>query len=543
MKKERLKKLIKILLYLLSSTTVIAIIAFYVIKSLLGDLDIFLPYAKEMAGFNNPKNYLILFQNNNELRPTGGFINSYGTLNLNKGKLALSFADSYSLTNVANLPKAPEPFNHLLNADPKFKGWYFRDSNFNVDFTEAVKDIEKLFKQQSNQKNTNFDGVIAVNFELLEDLVSIYDLKLGDILLTKENLFSTLEFNVKNIDTHNVEDLKNRKNGMGELANTLMHEIIFSPTKYPALLKVIKTDLDQKKLILYFKNTALQQAIEAKGWADRFTPEKYKNFIYTNIANIGGRKSDRYITKQHEYFVSFDENNRGKVRYTLSMEHFGNYNLNSDIYTAYIRIFIPKNSTPSKQYFDSYLTLKPSEKKEITLEYVLPKSITPENFNLDLIKQPGTKDHWNLIVKTPAENSLKSSEFEVKEGLSTWSNFLLSDQHFTFQLLKDTIPPVIVWQKFSDQNLIEVNISEPLNEGSLLNPNNYKVTDLNYIDNNTDQINIEKVYFKNNSIFIQTNGISYVKGERYSLKIKNLEDLAGNNTVPSTLNVTVVQSS
>src|SRR5258706_15817855 len=50
----------------------------------------FLPLIKiapDLLGMKNKKTYLLLFQNNAELRPGGGFIGSYGLAVINKGKL------------------------------------------------------------------------------------------------------------------------------------------------------------------------------------------------------------------------------------------------------------------------------------------------------------------------------------------------------------------------------------------------------------------------------------------------------------------------
>lgn len=535
-------KIRKILLYFLAPLLAVGFVLFFVLKIMLGDMSVFLPYGAQIAGLTGEKNYLIIFQNNNEIRPTGGFISSYGILNFKHGGFSFDFADSYKMPNVKNLPPAPAPFNVLIE-DPKFKGWYFRDSNFNVDFSVAVQDILKLFAQQSGEKVVDFDGVIGVNFELLEDMIDIYDLELDGRKLTRENLFTVLEFETKNIDTHNIEALENRKNGLGELAHDLIGEMVLSPSKYGELMEVLNTGLDQKKLLLFFADEDLQGVVENNGWGDIFVPDDYDNFIYTNIANIGGRKSDRYILKKHEYFVDFEDHGRGKVRYTLNLQHFGGYSLNSDTYKAYVRIFVPENASVSlpKGYFEDYIFLKPGEKKEISVEYFLPKNITPENFNLDLIKQPGTKDFWEVIVRTTAENVLKSDGFDVRDRLSLWSGYLLEDKHFDFEYIKDEIPPVIVWQKFLQPNLIAVNFSESLDEDTFLNPKNYELKDLNYADDKTDDIEIEKIYFKNNDVMIKTTGINYVLGERYALTLKHLEDLSGNKTIPETLKVTVVQ--
>ncbi len=353
---------------------IVAIVAtlvggFFLLKIIVGDLWIFAPYTNELLGFNKGKNYLIIFQNNNELRPTGGFISAYGLLNLSNGSYKFEFADSYKLESVENLSPAPQPFVELLKDDTKFKGWYFRDGNFNVDFPTSAKDLEKLYKEQSGNTAISFDGVFAVNFELLEDLANIYNIEVQDKKLDKQNLFSLLEHEVKNIDIHNVEMLTNRKNILKELVDKLINEISKSISKYDDFFEIIDTGLNEKKILLFFKNPEIQKIAEEKNWSGSFNSRNYKNFIYPNIANIGGRKAYRYVRKTHKYFVSFDENGLGKVKYIINLEHLGTKNLNSDIYKAYLRVFVPTD----EGYFEDYIKITPGEQKTLTFEYLLPK--------------------------------------------------------------------------------------------------------------------------------------------------------------------------
>jgi hypothetical protein len=532
------------------------IFALLLAKILLGDLSRLTQHSGELLGFDQPQKHLLLFQNNNELRPNGGFISAYGILETKNGQFNLEFADSYKLLKDIDYQPAPGPF-YVFIKDPGFKGWYFHDGNFDPDFKTSAEKIEELFWHQSGEENQSFDSITAINFELLEDLVEIYNLEIEGVKLTKDNLFSVLEYEVKNIDTHNVEDLENRKDILGVLANKLLKKMIVSLTSYNSLFDTINKGLDQKKLLLHFKNDEIQQIAEEEGWTGAFNPENYENYIHTNIANIEGRKSDRYIKKNHKYFVTFNENEQAKVQYTVSLGHYGAYNLNSSTYRAYTRVFIPKGSTfiksegefyenqhryiKEKGYFEGYIKIEPGETKDITIEYLLPKEINQKNFDLEIIKQSGTKDVWTMIVQYSANNSFKSEGFDLKENVGYWTGVLIQDIHFDFKHIKDTLPPLVVWQTFKDHNLIEINFSEPLSKKPLLNKRNYKITDLNYIDNSTEIINVEDIYYENGNLYLVTNGISETQEERYNLSLINLEDKAGNKTIPSTLDITLVK--
>ncbi len=554
MKKKSLFKKAVIIIGILA--IIIPISGYVTIQALMGELSIFLPYSKSIMGFDREKNYLLIFQNNNELRPTGGFISAYAVVKFENGDYDFDFKDSYNLKVVNKLSKAPDPFNIFMEEDEKFKGFYFRDGNFEVDFADSAANLEKLYSEQSGSSSMNFDGVIAVNFELLEDLLDTYELNLNETKLERQNLFALLEHEVKNIDTHNVEMLDTRKDVLAKLFKDLISEMKYSVSKYGSLFEIIKNSLNEKKIILFFKDKELQELVESKNWAGRFQPEKYKNFIYPNLANIGGRKTDRYMRKTHQFHLSFDESWQPKVTHTLTIEHLGSRNLNSDTYQGYLRIFLPKDidflsadgnffnglkGFKKEGYFEAYLKIDPGETRKITIEYLLPKDSQARSFNLDLIKQPGTKDFWQISVQLPGDNSFSAKDFDVRENLGMWSGNLDQDKHFKLQFLPDKTPPLVLWQKFLQQNEIEVAFSESLDKSTVLNPENYKITDLNYINQESDNIKVKSVKFEHNSAILETEGINRAEEERYKLEIGNIKDMYQNPTDPSTVILTVVQ--
>ena len=91
-----------------------------------------------LIGQDQKRTYLVLLQNNNELRPTGGFIGSFAFLTFDKGKFVdFEVQDVYWADG--QLKGHVEPPSELK----KYLGeanWYLRDSNWDPDFpTSAVK--------------------------------------------------------------------------------------------------------------------------------------------------------------------------------------------------------------------------------------------------------------------------------------------------------------------------------------------------------------------------------------------------------------------
>ena len=116
--------------------------------------------------------YLLLAQNNQELRPTGGFISSIGVLTLQDG-LPTSFTlqDSYQVENWdAPHPDPPDPLRRHMQLDL----WVTRDANWWPDYPTSAQAVAELYTLNQGRP---VDGVIALDMiaavQLLEALTPL----------------------------------------------------------------------------------------------------------------------------------------------------------------------------------------------------------------------------------------------------------------------------------------------------------------------------------------------------------------------------------
>jgi len=110
--------------------------------------------------------YLVLAQNNDELRATGGFISSIGAITLREGWPGkLSFRDSYAIENwdVAH-PDPPDALRKYMELDL----WATRDANWWPDFPTSAQAVLDLY--QLNQ-NIAPNGVLALDVAAAARLV------------------------------------------------------------------------------------------------------------------------------------------------------------------------------------------------------------------------------------------------------------------------------------------------------------------------------------------------------------------------------------
>jgi hypothetical protein len=94
----------------------------------------------QIVGEPNEKKYLMLFQNDKELRPTGGFITAYAIFRLNSGVVHVdTSSDIYSLdATIGNKPVAPAP---ILKYLPKVPLLNLRDDNLSPDFKVSMDEF------------------------------------------------------------------------------------------------------------------------------------------------------------------------------------------------------------------------------------------------------------------------------------------------------------------------------------------------------------------------------------------------------------------
>jgi len=121
----------------------------------------------EVMGEPDGKTYLILFQNDKELRPTGGFITSYALLQIQDGQISISDARNiYEVSSEEAYLPTPEPIVKYL----KQPLWRMRDTNFSPDFKNSM---ETFLLYWNNLQLTPVDGVVALDTQFVSEFLEI----------------------------------------------------------------------------------------------------------------------------------------------------------------------------------------------------------------------------------------------------------------------------------------------------------------------------------------------------------------------------------
>jgi len=111
----------------------------------------------------------LLFQNNLELRPSGGYLGNFGILKVKNGQVvSLEIHDTNIFDGFGRIKtEPPQPIKDYLKID----NWQMRDANWSPDFPTSAQQAEYFYKLQGGQEE--FDGIIGINAALLPDLLKL----------------------------------------------------------------------------------------------------------------------------------------------------------------------------------------------------------------------------------------------------------------------------------------------------------------------------------------------------------------------------------
>lgn len=382
------------------------------------------------------KTFLILFQNNMELRPGGGFIGSFGILKVKDGDpVSLIVHDSINFDGrIPDTVAAPYPMKETLGV----RSWKLRDSNFSADFAENAKQAEDFYHLGNGEEQ--FDGVIGITTRVLESFLKVtgpvevpgYEGSFGS-----ENAILDLEYQVEQNYYKQGISFGERKSIMGELSAVIIKKAKELPVeKKYELFKAVLADLHEKDIQVLFKDEALQAQVEKAGWDGKFDQVWNDDFLFLVDSNMNAFKSDLYMEREYDYTVDLSAPEpkavlRVTYRHTAKEKSY----LTKD-YQAYARVYVPKGSfiesiAPlshpvvygeefGRKYAGTIVQVPLGSEKTLEYVYKLPKNLKSDWYDLKIQKQPGMKANPVHVTVIKQDGSREERRFDLRRD-TVWS--------------------------------------------------------------------------------------------------------------------------
>ncbi|MDD5291152.1 MAG: DUF4012 domain-containing protein [Patescibacteria group bacterium] len=393
------------------------------------------------AGYPGKTSFLVLLQNDDELRPTGGFLGTYGILEIKDGEIVrFDTHDIYHMDmpvkdkiNIA----PPAPLKKYLEVDK----WFMRDANWSPDWPAAASQIEWFYKKEDsllepanriNNFSGEFSGIIAITPKFVTDLLTIT----GPVFVkgeeyNKDNFQELLQYKVEAGYVQLGIPSWQRKEVIGELVKELKIKLFDLPfSSWRQILATVSENVLEKNILIYLKDETAQKLVKDFGGAGEIK-DVNGDYLMAVDANLAALKTDAVMDRSVNYELGQrDDGLFAKLK--INYAHNGGFDWRTTRYRTYTRVYVPegaklikvrvdgkdKNVSEvdiinefNKTVFGVFVSIEPGEIGSLDFEYKLPvgleKLVKNGNYSLYVQKQPGNRV-GNLAVDLKLKNKVKS---------------------------------------------------------------------------------------------------------------------------------------
>ncbi|OQB26409.1 MAG: hypothetical protein BWY10_02154 [Chloroflexi bacterium ADurb.Bin180] len=365
----------------------------------------------ELLGEGRTVNYLLIAQNDQELRPTGGFISGAGLLQISAGKIvSMTFQDSYAvdaLCDASAFSPAPSPLREYMWAPVLV----FRDANWSPDLPTSAATLRSLYRRC---QGVDVDGVVTLDIEAVRALLGAlgplqpegYPEPVSNATLTRYiNEYWTNPLRLADsTDEQKGDWWLHRKDFMSDLLKAALTRLTSDPASLElaplgvALLRALQGRHIQATL----SSPGLDRSLLAAGWNGELKPVA-GDYLMVVDANVGFRKVNPLIEQWARYQVDatvpdaprarlvlrYANHSAGKPECVAGSHYEDSYaEMVSGCYWDYVRVYVPYGSRllglkgadstavveseSGKTVLGFLWVIAPGQVREIELEYQLP---------------------------------------------------------------------------------------------------------------------------------------------------------------------------
>jgi hypothetical protein len=394
----------------------------------------------ELLGADAPATYLVLVQNEDELRPTGGFISGVARVTIVKGSLhEIAFEDSYAVDDFSQpYPDPPAPLLEYMLSEL----WLFRDSNWSPDFPTSAQAAISLY---TLTHDVQIDGVVAVDQQAVQELVGALEpLHVPGYAepVTRENAIAMAHQSWTPDPERSADWWAHRKDFMAALLDAIVARLEGGLDR-PAIVRLARAALvalEEKHLLIYLKDQEAAALLADMNWDGALTTTP-GDYLMVVDANLGFNKANAVVQESLEYLVDLTEPTHPQglltVHHWHPLDHGENPCRHEPRYDAtyeqmaarcywdYLRVYVPRgvqlldatahpvpgsallSGRPSDgqvtlgqgernhDVLSTFLLLRPHQALQTRFAYALPPQVVQarggsHEYSLVVQKQPGT---------------------------------------------------------------------------------------------------------------------------------------------------------
>lgn len=413
---------------------------------------------KEFLGATEDKRYLLVFQNNTEMRASGGFIGSFALVDFRRGEirnLEIPGGGSYDTEGgLTELVTSPEPL-HLISPL-----WRFWDANWWPDWPTSA---EKLMWFYEKSSGPTVDGVISFTPTVFERFLEIFgEIDMSEkygVVLNEDNFWMEVQKIVEEKPAWHDEkgealnadgERLNPKQIIGDMLDKIIKDLPekLNQENFISLISLLEKNLSEKHILFYFTDKELQTEIKNRGWDGGLRDSK-KDYLAVINTNIAGRKSDKSIKENINHSVEIKEDGSVFSVLRITREHIGKReeDFSGVRNVNWMRIYVPEGSElleaqgfnkPDEIYFK-----KADEGWKVDVDVYRTEGIAKihENSGTKIYKEKGKTVFANWSMVSPGETAViylryklpfTFKEKETEKGFKAKINNFLNSEKESF---------------------------------------------------------------------------------------------------------------
>ncbi|MBI2099511.1 DUF4012 domain-containing protein [Candidatus Uhrbacteria bacterium] len=295
-----------------------------------------------ILGRTEPRRFLVVFQNNAELRPTGGFIGSFAEIDFAAGDITRMWmpgGGSYELQGGLRATVIPpEPLQLIASR------WEFQDANWFPDFPSSARKLMWFYEKSGGP---TVDGVIALTTSVVQKLLQVtgpIEMPEYGKIITADNFWLETQ---KAVELEYDKEENRPKQFLADLAPKLIARLKSNdPKTFFALAKALAETIGEKHFQIYLRDQSAQEKITHLGWGGEWRPTSGDSLAIVNT-NVAGGKTDGIISEHIKHSAKVDEDGSTVVTVEVTRAHQG---VKNELFRGvrnvdYVRIYVPEGST------------------------------------------------------------------------------------------------------------------------------------------------------------------------------------------------------
>ena len=292
------------------------------------------------------REFMVLLQNENELRATGGFIGSYGILSFEGGKLLnFEIKDVYEADGqLKGHVEPPGPIKDYLGE----AGWYMRDANWQADFPTSSKDIQWFLDKETGRK---IDGVIGINLAVAKAMLGV----VGEVYVpdfkekvNKDNLYEQAEFYS---ETNSFAGSDQKASFLGGVGKQLFESIkrLKGEGKMELATAIINS-LNKNEMIMDFNDPSAAKVVVDLGWDGSIYQGKctvracFADYLYIVESNLGVNKVNYFLYRNVDETIDISNQAVGRVVRINYENTAKSASWPGGDYKNYLRVYVPETA-------------------------------------------------------------------------------------------------------------------------------------------------------------------------------------------------------